>query len=393
MKDFEKGILNKLLDKYENSKLSKEGTSTKRSIKLTTKDAELSTYNGFDSFKYVEVNDNVIKNLEKQNFVTACFENDSFKYLTLNLNNVDAVYNYLGRNKPSDELNRIKDILTKYHFDNFVNSFKEFTLNYIDTKYTYPKLYFGDAEQLDLILNIFTKMFELTEDIKIRDFSSKYLGDSKLFESMQGKIIKIIKDFDENEHNEDDVLSDYYIVKNSSYALIKNNLIFKINNSIINLNDFGYEFSLSDEMIKSLSLIESNVNKIITVENLTSFYSLNEKDSVIVYLAGFHNHTKQSLLLKIYEKYPHAEYYHFGDIDVGGILIFYNLIDKTKIPFKPYQMGINELENNLEHTKKLTENDVKSLNRMINDSKYLLFNETIKYMLKNNIKLEQETLD
>ena len=390
---FEKNLLNKLLDKYEKSKLSKGGTSINRSIRLTTKDEVLSSYTGFDSYKYVDLNDAVIRNLEKQGFITAVFENDTFKSLTLNVFNVDSLYDYLNRKKPSDELKQIKETLNKYQFDNFLDMFIEYVNDYINDKYDYPRSYFSDSVQLDLILMVFEKMFLLTEETKKRDFSAKYLGDSKLFESIQGRIIKIIKDFDGNNYaSDDDVLSEYNIVKNSSYALVKNNLVLKINNSVINLNDFGYEISLSDEMIKSLCILDSNVYKVITVENLTSFYKLNDPDSVIIYLGGFHNHTKQSLLMKLYEKYPKAQYFHFSDIDAGGFLIFNNLVLKTGIPFIPYRMSVNELKQN-HNLKQLTENDKKRLKGLLLDSRFDLFKDVIEYMLDNNVKLEQEILD
>ena len=392
--NFEKNILNKLLDKFEKSKLSKGGMAVNRSIKLTTKDDVLSSYTSFDSYKYSDYNDAVIKKLESLEFIVAEFNNDTFKSLKLNVNKVNDIYDYLKRNKPSDELDKIRKVISMYHYDNFMDMFLEYITSYIDEKYEYPKSYFSDAKQLDLLLNIFTKLFKLTSEIKKRDFSVRYLGDSKIFESVQGKVIKIIKDFDGNEYDsDDDILASYNIVKNSSYAMVKNNLVVKINNSIINLNDLGYELSLSDEMIEHLSLLDSNITKVITVENLTSFYSLNDKEAVIIYLAGFHNHTKQSLLLKIYEEYPKADYLHFSDIDAGGFLIFKNLVEKTGIPFKPYKMNVAELESNVGNLKRLTDNDKNRLSKMLNDSSFEMFHEVIKYMLENNVKLEQEILD
>ncbi len=394
MRNFEIDLLNKLLDKYEKSKLSKCGTVVKRTITLTTRDDVLNSYNGFDSYKYSDENDAIIKKLEKLGFITAVFDNDSFKSLSLNLAQIEDLYSYIGRDKPTDELDKINNILEKYHFDNFMDSFIEYVKDYIKEKYEYPKSYFSDANQLDLLLSIFSSLFLLTEETKKRDFSVRYFNDSKIFESVQGKIIKIIKDFDGNEYSSDDaVLAEYNIIKNSSYALIKNNLIVKINDSIINLNDLKFELSLSDDMIKRLVILDSNVTKIITVENLTTFYSLNDKDAVLIYLAGFHNHTKQSLLLKIYKQYPNAKYYHFSDIDCGGFLIFNNLVEKTKIPFIPYRMNKTELIKHKENTKKLTDNDKKRLLKMLENAKFEIFKDTITYMLENNVKLEQEIFD
>ena len=230
--------------------------------------------------------------------------------------------------------------------------------------------------------------------MKKRDFSVKYLGDSKLFESVQGKVIKIIKDFDSNSYDSDEeVLAAYNIVKNTSYAIVKNKLIFKLNDCIIDLDKLGFEYLLSDEMIRRLEIIDSNVTKVITVENLTSFYALDDKEAVIVYLAGFHNHTKQELLKKIYSKYLNAEYLHFSDIDAGGFWIYQKLKEKTGNPFIPYRKSVKELIDNKDNLKKLTENDKKRLNKMLLDSRFKVFKDTIKYMLDNNVKLEQEILD
>lgn len=394
MDTFEKNLLNKLLDKYESSKLSKGGTAISRCIKLTTKDDVLSSYGRSDSYKYADENDSIIKKLAELGFIKAEWNFDSFKSLTLVIENVDLVYAYLNRAKPADELERIKTVLSKYSFDNFLEDFIEYVNNYINTRYDYPKSYFADSMQLDLLLKTFTGLFKLEKDTKKRDFSVKYLGDSKIFESIQGKIIKIIKSFDPNEYESDEeVLAAYNIVKNTSYAIIKNKLCFRLNNCVINLDELGFEYSLSDEMINNLSIIPSNIYKVITVENLTSFYSLDDKDALIIYLAGFHNHTKQNLLKLIYNAYPHAEYFHFSDIDAGGFWIYHSLKEKTNIPFTPYRMNVEELVNHKDHLKKLTENDKNRLSKMINDNRFDVFKETIEYMLANNVKLEQEILD
>ena len=394
MNNFEKNLLNKLLDKYESSKLSKGGTAVSRSIKLTTKEDVLNSYIALDSYKYADENDAIIKKLESKGFIKAEWNYDTFKSLSLNIDNVDLLYDYLNRDKPSDELNRIKEVLEKYKFDGFINDFIEYVTEYIKTKYDYPKSYFADSKQLDLLFNIFTHLLKLEEDIKKRDFSVKYLGDSKLFESVQGKIIKIIKDFDSNTYDSDEeVLAAYNIVKNTSYAILKNKLIFKLNDCVIDLDKLGFEYSLSDEMIRSLEIINSDVTKVITVENLTSFYALDDKNAVIIYLAGFHNHTKQALLKKIYTYYPNAEYYHFSDIDAGGFWIYQTLKEKTGIPFIPFRMNVQELIDNKNNLKKLTENDKKRLNKMLLDSRFEVFKDTIEYMLANNVKLEQEVLD
>jgi len=146
-------------------------------------------------------------------------------------------------------------------------------------------------------------------------------------------------------------------------------------------------------MIEGMEILPKQINEFVTVENLTSFYALQNDKAVIIYLAGFHNHTKQMLLRKIFEKYPNARYYHFGDIDAGGMWIYRNLVEKTGIPFMPLMMGINELEEHSTLLKKLSENDRVRLEKMKDDVNFIIFRDTIDYMLEHNVKLEQELLD
>lgn len=287
---------------------------------------------------------------------------------------------------------KIKEVLNKYKSDSFINDFIRYVNNYIDTKYTYPKIYFSNSKELDLLLYILSCMINLDKEMKKREFSTIYLHDSKKFEGVEGRVVKILKDFDSLDAlTNEEVLARYNIIKNSSYVLIKNKLVFKLNDQIINLDKLGFEYSLSDEMIMNLEILDSNINKVITVENLTSFYTIND-DALIIYLAGFHNHTKQMLLNKIYSKYQNSSYYHFSDIDAGGFYIFNNLVSKTNIPFIPYRMDIKELETYKEYTKSLTINDKERLTKMLADNRFVGFHSVIKYMLDNNIKLEQEAI-
>ena len=93
MTKFEESILNKLLDKYENSVLSKKGSEKDLKIKISTSDPIMKSYHPRDSFRYRETNDNDIKRLEKEDLINAYFEsNGDFSYLILNLYNVDKVY-------------------------------------------------------------------------------------------------------------------------------------------------------------------------------------------------------------------------------------------------------------------------------------------------------------
>ncbi len=81
----------------------------------------------------------------------------------------------------------------------------------------------------------------------------------------------------------------------------------------------------------------------------------------MIYLGGYHNHSRRNLLMQIYQKLPDAQYYHFGDLDAGGFYILEHLKRKTGIPFQMFQMDIEILKKYEDYAKPLTENDKKRL--------------------------------
>ena len=130
MDTFERDLVNKLLDKYESSKLSKGGTKVSRNITLTPKDKVLSSYNSIDAHKYITNNDYVIKNLTRKGFIDSKYNNETFISLTLNIDNIESLYKYIGRENPKVELEKIKLVLGSYKFSNFIvtlSSFSSFT--------------------------------------------------------------------------------------------------------------------------------------------------------------------------------------------------------------------------------------------------------------------------
>lgn len=385
-------ILTALLNAYERSKVSKGQNKVHKDIKLDI------THSVFDKHRN---NDNgeldvAVQRIERAGFAKASYtRNGQLQCLVLNLDeeSLEKLYKYLNRANPKDLIERYKELFqTKLNSCQIVRDFSLRMLELLDEKKLSTVQQYASTENdlADICIAI-EAMSSLEEDVQERIFCAKLFSDSKRFNDLRNKISKIIKEFsDEPFDDEEDVIASMGVIKNTAYAFIKGNLTIKLNNQIINLKDYGQPLALSDTAIKPIEVLEVSAKALYTIENFTSFDVFNKKDSIVIYLGGFHNAVKRELILKIHNVVPHIEYFHYGDIDAGGFYILNHLRNKTNIEFRPYMMSITELEKFRNNCKALTSNDKTRLIKMEIEPAFLEFKQTILFMLKNNIKLEQE---
>lgn len=390
--DFEKKILNELLNKYERSNASKFDNAKFKPIRLEIRDKI------FEGKRNGSVElDEAIARIEKLGFCKITYVDDEFSRIDLIVDpsNIAKIYRYLNRSNPADRKSDLIKFLSKTEStasSSIVKNLKNDFISQMEQgKFFAVENYYGTIEDLKDSIKALNEIVLLEQDIPERVFSARVFSDSKRFSAIRHKVERIIRDYgDEPFDEDDDVIAAYGVVKNVTYAFIKGNIVLNINGQSIDLNLLGNEFALNDSMIQSMKIETIGANKLITVENLTSFYQENSSDSVIIYLGGFHNRIRRDLIVKIYNSCSDMCPLHFGDIDAGGFYILNHLRVKTGINFVPLKMNINELIQYRDYCKRLTENDKKRLLKMKTDPAFEEFSQIISYMLENDIKLEQE---
>ena len=390
--NLENEILNSLLNSYEKSKVSKGLNKVRKDIKLDITNDIFETYRN-DTSGTLDI---VIERIKRDGFANAIFTRDGqFQCLVLNLekDSISNLYKKLGRIDPNDLIN---DFIVEFENQKTGSDIiKSFSIKMIellnDKKLSSVHQYVQSLDEIKDICKAINAMSVLENDVQERIFCAKLFSDSKRFNELRSRISKIIRDFsNEPFDDEEDVIAGMGVIKNTAYAFVKGDMSLKINDETIDLRKYGEPLALSDSAIENLEVISINANKLFTVENLTSFDVFNEKDSIVLYLGGFHNRVKRNLIEKIYKKSPSLAFYHYGDIDAGGFYILNHLRNKTHINFVPYKMGIEELIKYRNNCKKLTQNDRKRLIAMLDNPDFSDFKDTIQYMLNENIKLEQE---
>lgn len=387
-----------LLDVYENS-VTYKGQNIKNQSFAIKPEKIFYDYNG-DYTDQDEVNqfNREIHSLMELDFVILEYERGIpvISKIKLNTNSINEIYSVLKREDITKKRNREIKIYTQYMgvhdiIDAFCKSQVERLNDYKDAKYT--------SDIAINILKLLKYVLENNSDIMERELSVAVLGDTKLFEkSYKSRICNIIEEYGELEldlsaldkkEKEKVILEEYQVFSNPSYIFFKGNVdIHYIDGSSISATPDN-PIAILSESIARIEMIKVSSNRIVTVENLTSYNRMNDNKSTFIYLSGYHNTAKHRFLKKIAEYNSGVSWFHFGDIDPDGYFILKNLIEKTGIVFVPLYMDVEQLKNYRQYCKPLEKNDIVKANSLL---KVHFYDEVMEFMLANNCKLEQEII-
>ena len=394
----QKDALNMLLDVYENS-VTYKGQNIKNQSFAIKPEKIFYEYNG-DYTDQDEVNqfNSEMQSLMEFEFVILDYERGIpvISKIKLNTNSINEIYSVLKREDITVKRNREIKMYTQYMgvhdiMDAFCKSQVERLNDYKDAKYT--------SDIAINILKLLKYVLGNNSDIMERELSVAVLGDTKLFEkSYKSRICSIIEEYGELEldlsildkkEKEKAILEEYQVFSNPSYIFFKGNVdIHYVDGNSISVTPDN-PIAILSEAIARIEMIKVNSNRIVTVENLTSYNRINDNKSTFIYLSGYHNTAKQRFLKKIAENNGGVSWFHFGDIDPDGYYILKNLVEKTGIAFVPLYMDVQQLINCKQYCKPLEKNDMVKANSLL---KFHFYDEVMEFMLANNCKLEQEII-
>ncbi len=390
--------LNVLLDVYENS-VTYKGQNIKNQSFAIKPEKIFYDYNG-DYTDQDEVNqfNREMQSLMEFEFVILDYERGIpvISKIKLNTNSINEIYSVLKREDITEKRNREIEMYSQYmgvHYimDAFCKKQMERLNDYKDAKYTFD-IAINLLKLLKYVLGNHSGIME-------RELSVAVLGDTKLFEkSYKSRICSIIEEYGELEldlsaldkkEKEKAFLEEYQVFSNPSYIFFKGNVdIHYIDGSSISVTP-NNPIAILSEAIARIEMIKVNSNRIVTVENLTSYNRINDNKLTFIYLSGYHNTAKQRFLKKIAENNSGVSWFHFGDIDPDGYFILKNLVEKTGISFVPLYMDVQQLINYRQYCKPLEKNDMIKANSLL---KIHFYDEVMEFMLANNCKLEQEII-
>lgn len=391
--NYKKDIINKLLDKYEEKRGYDATITPTPMIQIDFRKSYPEYFKSEDADTYQEI-DAIINQLVDGGYITV--KKDKYNVYTKLILNIDKVNDCYIETKRVSIPKKCEFMLEALSFTTDNALLKTIINDYKYKILKYEQLPHGikyDTNRLKEILKILDAILKLNQETYIRNFSTVLFQDSKKFQADFEKTIEnILYDYT-NDVKKKDILGYYNLCNNPTYVYIKGDAKVIFNTSIINVIELPDGIAFSSKSLDKIEKIVINTSRVITVENLTTYYDSNEKDAVYIYLGGYHNSPKQRLLEKIYRDNKNKKYLHEGDLDVHGFLILENLKKKTNIPFVAYKMDVNTLKQFYEANlyKPLEPYDIKT----INDKKELLkmYSDVLDYMIEHNCKVEQESFE
>lgn len=404
--DYKKALLNKLLEKYEKSKIFSGKSKVERRIKIDFTKKEFPHYD----LENVEAKENIhyaLKELEGEGVIEikwAKFEEGNIvEKVFLNTQNLEKAYEIAKREPKESILNRMAEKLLNLKKDVrgiWLSDFIDYELENIKAK-NYPSYLPKEEDLFELTLKALKGIDEKgDEELLERVFSKRYLKGSKEFEKVRGKVFAVLKEFFLKEDVEEkEAFEKIGIVKTIEEILFFGSLKVSLKGNILDFSLFPFGASLNSLSIKELQIIDLSCEKIITVENKANFYYLIKdadlKNDFILYLGGFYSPSKRLFLEKLYEfikeKNKPVKIFHWGDIDLGGFKIFLKL--KEIIPdLIPLYMDRETLIKYKDLGEPLEKVYEEKLRNLLEKQDFKEFHDVIKEMLKLGIRLEQEAV-
>ena len=394
--EYSKDIISRLLDIYERRNGYAKRPEELRSIQFEVSKEYPIYKDRYDNEKYRDINTAIEKNVAAGLIIAEKDQTGRYSKIKLNIARVDDCYALLKRTSIPDQCKKVLSVLEKANnaecllIGRIVSDFCEQIKAY--KKLPYDLGY--DARRVGEVLQVLEAVTKLTSETYIRNFSTALFKDSKRFQrEYRSTIESILFDYTDDVVEKDDILGYYNLYENPTYVLIKGNTRICFDESAIELSEMPGGIALSNGSLAGIHKISVKADKVITVENLTTYHDCDEQDAVYIYLGGYHNTSKQKLLELIYENNGDKEYYHEGDLDVYGFLILENLISKTQIPFKPLLMDVETIERFYRAGlyKTLTARDRKMIDSK-KDGQLSAYKDVLEYMLTHDCKIEQESI-
>lgn len=402
-------ILNRLLDKYENSRhLSEPGASTRR-VMLKVEKKELPGYLYEDAAIRDSYNEAALE-LEKQHLVQLEWVKGRpvLSTVVLRLDRIMPCYAAAERVHPRVRAKQVTDAVRAGLGGAavpWIAAWRDDVCRSADEEMKVPAFCKKDTAILRDLLCAFREYAALSGSITMRAFSSRCFSDTKYFErNVRDLFLTVARKYDtelalacdENKLGEREQLAYLGIYARPELYELAGNCNIRTNQGCICIGAAPYGLAVPGTLVDFIAEIDLTAIRCITfIENKTNYdaYVLSEKqpEELVAYHGGFLSPQRKRLVTLIARAAAETTTIRFwADIDVGGFRMFRHL--QELIPsLMPMRMSGEFVDSFHEHGLARSEAYLSSLRMDMENGKYPLFRDAIERILNYGVTIEQET--
>lgn len=412
---FQAKVLNALLDKYESSK-AQSGPPNCKVRPANVYPAYVDNLTDVDDIREF---DSDMSDLALCGMIKIRYRRGEIEYLDLVPEKADAIYQALHRQRKEEIVdNRLR------LYSSFITDTHDAVTNYCENEINnirsgkLPKL---SDDLAPIILTACRMVQNNQEEILEREFSMRLFEQSglrlnpsenavsfsKIFQSKyRSKVCNILKEYatdiplddgmsdTEQQHQ---ILEHYQIYANPVLIIVKGEGEMRFTDGDSIKTHDGETTPITAKKLRKLQYIWTDSKMVMTVENETSFESLNDPAYFYIYLGGYANTAQKAFITNIAKFSRIKQWFHFGDMDPFGFRIWLNLRQSTNLDFVPWHMGVEEylFYGNQNITSPLTKIDNKVLQSIMmslekDASEYAPTKRVLLSMSEHQYKFEQE---
>lgn len=403
-------ILNRLLDKYENSKHLTQPNTSNRRVMLRTEKKELPEYH-YETASIRDRYNQAAQELEGRELIRIEWVagRPVMHCLVLNLDKVQTAYAVAGRCHPLETAQKyetmILDSLSAVKTP-WIVQWREELYQQIHETWKLP-IFFRQGESFgEELLKAFVLYDSLHgNSITMRAFSALCYQDTKHFEKVvREQFISIATKYcpelseacDHQELNVREKLSILGIYARPELYEMAGKFSIIVDQKAVDFSPFCKTgIAIPSTAVNGITAFDlGEIKKIIFIENKTNYdeYLLSEanEEQLVVYHGGFFSPQKRVLLTKLASAAADAiQTFFWADIDLGGFQMFTRL--QSIFPtLKPMRMFPSDVEHFADKGLKRSQEYMKQLRQAQYLNQYPLFCETIEALLRHNVTIEQE---
>ena len=402
-------ILNRLLDKFENSKHLLEPNTSRRRVMLRIDKKELPEYQ-YEDAAVRDAYNAAARELEQQALVWLEWarKQSVLSCIVLDLERVAQCYECADRVHPRKKAEEVANIIMQKLADNpvpWIAAWRDAVCAQVRNSMKVPTYCRENDGLLQELLLTFQRYAELSGSVTMRAFSSQCFHDTKYFErNVRELFLTIARKYNtqlaaactEAELGERDQLAFLGIYARPELYELAGNCTIRTNQGSICIGAAPYGLAVSGTLVDFIAEIDLTAIRCITfIENKTNYdaYVLSEKqpEELVVYHGGFLSPQKKRLVTLIARAAAETTTIRFwADIDVGGFRMFRHL--QELIPsLTPMRMSGKFVDSFHEHGLARSEAYLSSLRMDMENGKYPLFRDAIERILNYGVTIEQET--